>query len=532
MIRLKFQNLFLILILICFPFSSSIAFEHEELPVKFLNYTPASFELAKRQKKPIFILFSAEWCHWCKIFFEKTLIKEKVYKFLNEHFVNIFIDVEIRRDLYVKFQAAGLPYIVIMKPDGTVFYKYSGTLYADDFLGFLKTVYKDAQTVKETSKDYRDTIEEEFYSPPDKTQLNKIELLQNTFIETVLENFDKEEYGIGSGIKYLMPATFLYLLEKSHTGKNNSSFKYVSGTMKKAVQNIYDSVDGGFFRYAETRRWEIPHYEKMIDVNAAAILLILKINEIEQSKMLQDAALKTVSYLSSKLFDSSANTFISFQVADTSYYSLSEEDRALTPEPALVKKVFTDRISIALIYLLDSLKYLKDSSFEKKVKQCIDFLALMAGNSRGVHHYYSIASKKWSLTNQLPDYVYLSRLFMKASEIFDDPKYLSLSKKLSNEMVSKFLDNKLKIFLEKLPQSNKDIEYLLELNSLIALTWLSYPVNELGENQLNILNRIMTYFSRVNEIFNESAWKRKNWRFLDKYVPYLKASEIYSKRIK
>ncbi|MDP6625887.1 MAG: DUF255 domain-containing protein, partial [Nitrospinota bacterium] len=145
----KCKILFLVLILTCFPILSSLAFEHEKLAVNFLDYSPASLELAREQKKPVFILISAEWCHWCKVFKEKTLIKEKVYSFLNERFINIFVDAEIRRDLYVKFQAVGLPYIVLMKPDGTIFYKYSGTLYADDFLGFLKAVYRDAQSVKE-----------------------------------------------------------------------------------------------------------------------------------------------------------------------------------------------------------------------------------------------------------------------------------------------------------------------------------------------------------------------------------------------
>lgn len=531
MIRLKFQNLFLVFILICLHFSPSIAFEHEELPVKFLNYTPASFELAKRQKKPIFILIAAEWCHWCKVFSEKTLVDESVYSFLNERFINIFVDAEIRRDLYVKYQAVGLPYIVLMKPDGTIFYKYSGILYAKDFLGFLTTVYKDVRNSEEEGGQIKDPFKvSELYSPSDKIQPEKIKLLRNAFIETVLENFDKEEYGIGSGSKYLMPATFLYLLEKSRSEKGVSAFKYVRGTMKKAVQKIYDPVDGGFFRYAETRRWEIPHYEKMIDVNAAAILLLLKTNEIERSEMLQDAALKTVSYLSSKLFDSSLNTFLSFQVADTSYYTLTQEDRSLMPEPPLVKKVFTDRLSIALIYLLESLKYLKDPSFEKKVKQSIDFLASMAGISNGVHHYYSFSSQKWFTPDQLPDYVYLSRLYLKASKILGDPKYLHLSLKLSDEMVSKFYDKKLKIFLEKLPENNKDIEYLLELNSLIALTWLSYTENELKGNRTKILNGIITYFSGVDEIFEERVWEPHQWSFLEKYVSFLKASEIYMSR--
>ncbi|MDP6625792.1 MAG: hypothetical protein QGG87_04975, partial [Nitrospinota bacterium] len=85
-------------------------------------------------------------------------------------------------------------------------------------LGFLKAVYRDAKTLKEGSNDLRDALKdegkEEFYLAPHKIEIDRIDRLKSTFIETVLENFDKEEYGIGEGIKYLMPATFLYLIEK------------------------------------------------------------------------------------------------------------------------------------------------------------------------------------------------------------------------------------------------------------------------------------------------------------------------------
>ena len=45
----------------------------------------------------------------------------------------------------------------------------------------------------------------------------------------------------------------------------------------RPLNHIYDPVEGGFFRYAETRDWKIPHYENLADLNAATVLLLYRL---------------------------------------------------------------------------------------------------------------------------------------------------------------------------------------------------------------------------------------------------------------
>jgi len=35
-----------------------------------------------------------------------------------------------------------------------------------------------------------------------------------------------------------------------------------------AAGGMHDKIEGGFFRYATTREWNVPHYEKMLEDNA------------------------------------------------------------------------------------------------------------------------------------------------------------------------------------------------------------------------------------------------------------------------
>jgi hypothetical protein len=118
----------------------SVAYEHQDSLVNFVEYTEDVISRSRQENKPYFLLFSAEWCHWCHEFAEKTLARQDVADYLNQHFVNVFIDTDIHNAAYVKYRATGLPYTVYLNPDGSLYYRYSGTLYGDNFLEVLREV--------------------------------------------------------------------------------------------------------------------------------------------------------------------------------------------------------------------------------------------------------------------------------------------------------------------------------------------------------------------------------------------------------
>ena len=112
--------------------------------VNFTSYNEEAFISAKRENKPIFILFFAHWCPWCKSFNENTLSEALIYEYLNEHYINIFVDVDQNEILKAKYGVTMLPYIVMLRPDGKLEYKYGGTLDRDGFFGFIKETKKKA----------------------------------------------------------------------------------------------------------------------------------------------------------------------------------------------------------------------------------------------------------------------------------------------------------------------------------------------------------------------------------------------------
>ena len=348
---------------------SVYAYEHEDSPVNFVEYADGTLEQHKGQNRPYFLLFSAEWCYWCRVFVERSLSRKEVFTYLNENYVNVFIDADIHNALYVRYGATGLPFTVFLNPDGSLHFKYGGTLYGDDFLDVIRRIKSDvARKVSISGED----IALSKYSPPAKLAEGDLEAMRGGFSRGVQNGFDPEAHGFGKKEKAVLPRTFLYMLNSTKGSDREAAFRSVQQALGTAVDRIYDPVEGGFFRYAETRDWKIPHYEKMADLNAGVVLLLYQASKESPSEKLRQAADKTLTYLTSTLYDSKVGAFLSFQAADEHYYKLNADERKHAEKPLVAGKIFTDRLAGTLDYLIDVLDYTSAQSLQDKVTRSLE----------------------------------------------------------------------------------------------------------------------------------------------------------------
>ena len=503
--------------------SSTFAYEHQDSLVNFVEYAEDVVAKNRQENKPYFLLFSAEWCHWCHEFAANTLARQDVADFLNQHFVNVFIDTDIHNSAYVKYRATGLPYTVYLNPDGSLYYQYSGTLYADSFLEVVNQVVAEVGTGK-----YALGMDSNYisYEPPAGLDAADLPIMPDIFIQGVLDNFDSSEYGLGKGQKSILPRTFLYLLENSDAADHKQAVKWISKTLEQAVDRIYDPVEGGFFRYAEKRNWQIPHYEKFADLNAGAVLLLYQVNQISPSPRLKQAADKTLAYLTSTLFDTKTGTFLSFQIADTYYYSTDKKQRESVVKPRVMDKVFTDRLAMTLGYLIQILEYSEDRALENKVRQSLDFLTEMIVKDDGMNRYYAVTDKRWLLGSGMSDHAYLAKLFTDAASYFRNSQYSEVAARVLKAAVTDFFDAEKRIFIDPSVDDSTNVEYLMEMNGLFAQSIISLD-DSLGPSGRIIVESLITYFSLMGEPLEDRFWNATAWEFTEAYVPYLQALENY-----
>ena len=501
------------------------AFEHEESSINFQDYSRDVIKQNRHKNKPYFLLFAAQWGHWCDLFIEETLSKEKVYTYLRKNFTNIFIDADIHSSAYRKYKATGVPFTVFLNPDGSPYYKYAGALYAKEFLEVIQDVHKNISENRTVDGEENYQIE---YEPPTKLKTADLEKIREMYQQGILDNFDLKEYGLGTGEKSILHQTFLYLLDSLRGQDRKDAIRWISKTLEKAVENIYDSVEGGFFRYAEKKDWDIPHYEKMADLNAGAVMVLYEINKQSPSPYLKKAADKTVQYLTSTLYDPNIGAFLSFQEADTSYYFLNKKNRKHNQRPNVVEKVFTDRLAKTLFYLIDVLEFNTHYELQEKVTKSLDFMAEMILKNDQLYHYYSISERQWLNSGSLPDHAYSARLFLKAATKFVSTSYHEVAMKILRLSKARFHDTGKQIFFDPSMDSLDDVEYLMEMNGLFSQMMLDMEIVGVKKNDLRYKSEPMiTYFSAVDEILEEQIWDAENWKFAERYVPYLRAVDKY-----
>ena len=517
--------LFFLLAVLTILINHAEAFEHEESSINFQDYSRDVIKQNRDKNKPYFLLFAAQWCHWCDLFIEETLSKEKVYTYLRNNFTNIFIDVDIHSSAYRKYKATGVPFTVFLNPDGSPYYKYAGALYAKEFLEVIQDVHKNISENRSVDGEENYHIE---YEPPTELKTADLEKIREMYQQGILDNFDLKEYGLGTGEKSILHQTFLYLLDSLRGQDRKDAIRWISKTLEKAVENIYDSVEGGFFRYAEKKDWDIPHYEKMADLNAGAVKVLYEINKQSPSPYLKKAADKTVQYLTSTLYDSNIGSFLSFQEADTSYYFLNKKNRKHNQRPNVVEKVFTDRLAKTLFYLIDVLEFNTNYELQEKVKKSLDFMAKMILKNEEIYHYYSISERQWLSNGSLPDYANSAILFFKAAKKFQNKSYNEVAMKILRLSKESFFDAEKMIFFDPTMDSLDDVEYLMEMNGLFAQMMLDMEIIEEKKDDLRYKSEPMiTYFSAMDEMLEEQIWDAENWKFAERYVPYMRALDKY-----
>jgi uncharacterized protein YyaL (SSP411 family) len=502
------------------------AYEHEDSPVNFVEYAEGMLEQHKDKKRPYFLLFSAQWCFWCKVFAEKTLSKKEVSTYLNENYVSVFIDADIHNALYVRYGATGLPFTVFLNPDGSLHFKYGGTLYGEDFLDVIRRIKSDVgQKVSVKGEDA--ALAE--YSPPAKLADRDLEAMRNEFKRSVQSGFDSDAHGFGNKEKAVLPRTFLYMLNSTRGIEREAAVRSVQQALSTAIDRIYDPVEGGFFRYAETRDWQVPHYEKMADLNAGVALLLYRLDKESPSKKLREAADKTLAYLTSTLYDSKTGSFLSFQEADEHYYTLDADGRKHAKKPLVIRKVFTDRLAGTLNYLIDVLDYASAPSLEGKIKSSLEFLAGMVAEGNGMRRYYSLAEKRWLGKSTLQDYALVGHVFLKAASRFNKPRYRELAHRSVQAAINSFFDKDKQVFIDVSFGLADDVEYLMEMNGLLAQTMMQLDEKKPGQYAA-LVTGLMTYFSHMDEVLEDRLWETDSWEFTERYVPYLEAADGFLMR--
>ncbi len=259
--------------------------QHAHNPVDWYPWGPEALERAKALDRPIFLSIGYASCHWCHVMEEDGFSKDDVALALNEGYVAIKVDREERPDLDARYVdavvemtgSAGWPLTVLLTPGLQPF--FGGTYIPHDRL---------LGTLAQASAEFRSSRAElEARGAGVRARLAKAaepdrgERIRGTEIVALARRMAESAEPTSGGFRG--PPKFpnavrwrlvLHAWRKAPDAVMEAALRATLDGMAKG--GLRDQVGGGFHRYTVDATWTVPHFEKMLYVNAELADLYLE----------------------------------------------------------------------------------------------------------------------------------------------------------------------------------------------------------------------------------------------------------------
>ena len=240
--------------------------QHQENPVWWQEWTPQTLELAQHWGKPLLVSVGYATCHWCHVMANGAFSDPQTAAFLNEHFICIKVDRELRPDIdqylmaFLQAQqgAEGWPLNVFLYPDqkplfALTYAPVESTPQHRGFLDIAQQVWRYTQENPEGGFDF---------VPPEDS---KVPQDRSVALERLLNYYDSAHGGFGSTHKFPPHSVLIAQLYNEAAYPDAQRRKMLSGTLRAMRRKgLYDHLQGGLFRYCVDASWTVPQFDKML----------------------------------------------------------------------------------------------------------------------------------------------------------------------------------------------------------------------------------------------------------------------------
>jgi uncharacterized protein YyaL (SSP411 family) len=275
--------------------SSPYLLQHAHNPVDWYPWGDEAFAKAKQEDKLVFLSVGYAACHWCHVMERESFVDPEIAKIMNEKFVCIKVDREERPDVdqiymtavqFVSGGSGGWPMSVFLLSDGRPF--WGGTYFpartgdranVTGFLSIMNQVDNSWKQNKSKVIEQSQLLTDAIKKRQAGTQTKAVELrpeLIGAVASALKEQFDPQYGGFGYAItqpnrpKFPEPSNLIFLIDRmrresvkpeARASAKRMLLKSLDGMISGAT---VDHLGGGFHRYSVDRRWQIPHFEKML----------------------------------------------------------------------------------------------------------------------------------------------------------------------------------------------------------------------------------------------------------------------------
>jgi uncharacterized protein YyaL (SSP411 family) len=388
--------------------------------VRWLPWGADAFAHASREGKPVLLSITAAWCRACHEMDRTTYADATVAALIHERFVPVRVDTDRRPDINERYNLGGWPTTAFLTARGTLI--TGGTFVPVERMpGVLLQVAEAASA--QVQENGRDADVHRFLPRTDARVLDEPALIASVF-----SSFDEEYAGFGIEPKFPHAAPVQLALDLFRDTGDGRCRDIARRTLDAMFEGgLWDRDRHGFYRYATTRDWQLPHQEKLLETNAALLRLYAEAAMVLEDERDRDRCALVAGYIVNAL-----------RAEGGGYYGSDAE-------PVF----YADSNAAAASALLRAATVLDDSDMAKEALASFERVLLLCYKpGLGVAHYFDGAARVRGL---LADHVAAIGALLDAHQLSGEEPYRMMAEELGYIVVRDMRDEDDGAFFDRAP---------------------------------------------------------------------------------
>lgn len=333
---------------------------------------------ARASGRPLFVVFDAAWCSWCQQYKRETLDRPAVRTVLAREFVRGAVDADARPDLMRRHGGLGLPFTLVLAPDGSVRARFVGVMRPDDLIDMLAAVRQapPAAQAASPSAELRQRVtalDRGGYMAFRAAWLRHLDSLYEPARAALSGRYDS-----GATQKRTPVLAWLWLMDHGLWPER------VAAAGRAERQRLWDPLGTGFFNFVDPSRDDYLESSKLLEANAwmAAWQAQLGARDPDAARTAQFATF----FLREVLADRADGGYFQAQIADNAYYALQPAERLRRAPPPLDRIKRADTHAQAAWALLRVGRFGADPQAVGDAARALDFVLKALWHEGRLYH--------------------------------------------------------------------------------------------------------------------------------------------------
>ena len=404
--------------------------------IDWLPWSAEAFSRAVRERKPVLLSITAAWCHACHEMDRTTYADPEVEAIVRARFLAVRVDTDRRPDINERYNLGGWPTTAFLTPAGEVI---AGSTFvaADRMPGLLTRVASAFATAEQRAAEHTNHAENVDHKAADHADhadhavhtdhadytdhavhaVHANHAEDSGLIASIFATFDEAHGGFGIEPKFPHTAP-LHLAMALFRETGDERWRAIVEATLDAMANggLWDAGGGGFYRYATTRDWRLPHPEKLLETNAEVLRACAEAALVFGRQVDRDRCAATAAFITGTLR------------VETGGYRGSDADRML----------YMDGNAKAAGALVGAATVLDDSALAREALASFERVILLCYKpGAGLAHYSDGVAR---VRNLLADQIYTAGALLDAHDVSGLEPYKMMAEELARVAVRELWD--------------------------------------------------------------------------------------------